>query len=115
VKQVVPDSPAAKAGLQAEDRIHSVGGIEVQDPTHLQSVIGRFFAGDKVEVVVQRGEEKKTLEAELIVPPPPPKPMPMPMPMPMKPMPGQEPKPSEPKPEEPKPMPPAPADEKPAM
>jgi serine protease Do len=102
VKQVVPDSPAAKAEIQAEDRIVSVGGIEIQDVTHLQSVIGRFFAGDKVEIVVQRGEEKKTLEAELVVPPPPPKPMPMPPPMP-----GQEPQPGEPKPDEPKPMPPA--------
>jgi serine protease Do len=99
IKQVVPDSPAAKAGLAAEDRIVSVGGIEIQDVTHLQTVIGRFFAGDKVEVVVQRGEEKKTLEAELAVPPPPPKPMPMAVPMPGEP---------------PKPMPPAPP-EKPAM
>jgi serine protease Do len=117
VKQVVPDSPAAKAGLQAEDRIHSVGGIEILDVTHLQSVIGRFYAGDKVEVVVQRGEEKKTFEAELIVPPPPPKPMPKPMPPPMpgqEPKPG-EPKPGEPKPGEPKPMPPAPTAEKAAM
>jgi serine protease Do len=118
VKQVVPDSPAAKAGLQAEDRIHSVGGIEILDVTHLQSVIGRFYAGDKVEVIVQRGEEKKTFEAELMVPPPPPKPMPMP-PMPA-PIPGQEPKPGEPKPgepkpDEPKPMPAAPTEEKPAM
>jgi serine protease Do len=103
VKQVVPDSPAAKAGLQAEDRIVSVGGTEIQDVTHLQSVIGRFFAGDKVEVIVQRGEEKKTFEAELVVPPPPPKPMPMPAPMP-----GEQPKPGDPKP-----MPPMP--EKPAM
>jgi serine protease Do len=115
VKEVVPDSPAAKGGIQTEDRIVSVGGIEVQDPAHLQSVIGRFFAGDKVEVVVQRGEEKKTLEAELIVPPPPPKPMPMPMPPMPAPMPGQEPKPGEPKPGEPKPKPPAPTEEKPAM
>jgi serine protease Do len=103
IKQVVPDSPAAKAGLAAEDRIVSVGGIEIQDVTHLQSVIGRFFAGDKVEVIVQRGEERKTFEAELAVAPPPPKPMPMPAPMPG----------SEPKPGEPKPMPPM--AEKPAM
>lgn len=93
IKEVQPDSPAAKAGLEKGDKILKVGGADVIDVTHLRSVIGRHFAGDKVEVVVRRGEEQKILTAELIVPPPPPKPMPMPpmpgerrpMPMPMKP------------------------------
>jgi serine protease Do len=100
-QEIVPDSPAAKADLKPEDRIVSVGDIEVQDATHLSSVIGRFLAGDKVSVVIQRGDEKKVLEVELAVrPAEPPKPMPMPPPMP-----GQEPKPGEPKPGEPRPMP----------
>jgi len=93
IKEVQPDSPAAKAGLEKGDKILQIGGADVIDVTHLRSVIGRHFAGDKVEIVIRRGEEQKTLTAELIVPPPPPKPMPMPpmpgerrpMPMPMKP------------------------------
>ena len=101
VKEVVPDSPAAKAGIEANDRIISVGGIEVEDMAHLPAVIGRFLAGDKVEVVIQRGEEKKTFAVELAVRPPTP-----PMPRPTPPMPGEEPKP--PQPGEPKPDPPKP-------
>jgi serine protease Do len=100
VKEVIPDSPAAKADLKPEDRILSVGGIEIQDVTHLSSVIGRFLAGDKVAVVIQRGEEQKTLEVELAVrPATPPKPMAKP---PTPPMPGDPPTPRPmPKPEKP--------------
>jgi serine protease Do len=105
VKQVVPDSPAAKAGIQAEDRIVSVGGVEVQDVTHLRTVIGRFYAGDKVEVVVQRGDDKKPVEAELAVAPPPPK-KPMPMPAPMPGAPPMPPKPGDPPPKPAEPAPP---------
>lgn len=82
VKQVVPDSPAAKAGLQAEDRILSVGGTQILDVAHLRTVLGRYFAGERVEVVLQRGDETKAVEVELAVAPPPPAPMPMPAPMP---------------------------------
>jgi len=106
IKEVVPDSPAAKADLKPEDRILSVGGIEIQDVTHLSSVIRRFLAGDKVAVVIQRGDEKKTLEVVLAVRPPAlPKPLGTP---PLPPMPGDKPKPGEP------PMPPLPKPEKPA-
>ena len=104
VKEVVPDSPAAKAGLKVGDRIVSVGGIEIQDAPHLAAVIRRFLAGDQVAVVIERDGEQKTLEAELAVRPPMP-PMPMPVPVPM-PMPGEPPKPpmpGEPKPGQPKP------------
>jgi serine protease Do len=98
VKEVVPDSPAAKADLKPDDRILSIGGIEIQDAAHLPAVIRRFMAGDKVAVVIERDGEQQTLEATLAVRPPmPPRPMPMPPPMP-----GQEPKPGDP------PMPPAP-------
>jgi serine protease Do len=116
IKEIVPDSPAAKADLKAEDRIVSVSGIEVQDAAHLSSVIGRFLAGDKVTVVIKRGGEKKTIEVELAIrPATPPKPAP-----PLPPMPGEQPKPGDkpppgdkPKPGEP-PMPPQPKPEKPA-
>ncbi len=99
IKEVVPDSPAAQAGLLPDDRIVSIGGIEIQDAKHLPSVIRRFLAGDKVAVEFERGGEQKTALVELAIrPPTPPRPVPMPPPMP-----GQEPKPDEPKPGEPKP------------
>lgn len=106
IKEVVPDSPAAKADLKPEDRILSVGGIEIQDVAQLTNVIRRFLAGDKVAVVILRGEEKKTFEVELAVrPATPPKPMAKP---PLPPMPGDKPKPGEP------PMPPMSKPERPA-
>jgi serine protease Do len=97
VKQVVAESPAARAGILTGDKLISVGGIEILDVPHLASLIRRFLAGDKVEVVVQRGDERKTLEAELAVPPPPP-PMPSPGPgeTPMPPKPGEQPRPAVP-------------------
>ena len=101
---VVPDSPAAKAGLTKDDKLISLDGTEIMDVTHLSSVIARYIAGDKVELVYQRGEEKKTITVELAVAPPPPPPM-RPMPMP--------PKDPEKKPEE-KPSEEKPKDEKPA-
>jgi serine protease Do len=94
IKEVVPDSPAAKAGLEKGDKILSVAGAEVIDVAQLRSLLGRHFAGDKVEVAVRRGEEQKTFTAELAVPPPPERPMPNPMLDPM----GKRPKPGEPRP-----------------
>jgi serine protease Do len=102
IKQVVPDSPAAKAGLAAGDQILRIGETSILDGAHLSTVIGRYYAGDKIAVVVKRGDEEKSLEAELAVPPPPPKPMPMPMAIPMPGgRPGEKPgeKPAEPSPE----------------
>ncbi|HUE74612.1 MAG TPA: trypsin-like peptidase domain-containing protein [Pirellulaceae bacterium] len=69
VQKVLPDSPANKAGLQTGDDIVSVGGARIINPGHLAIVIGRYVAGDKVEVVVLRGEEELTVSAELAVAP----------------------------------------------
>jgi serine protease Do len=71
VAEVLVDSPAAKAGLQVHDKLKSVGGTEILDPTHLASVIGRYVAGDDVEIVILRGEESMILHAQLSVAPPP--------------------------------------------
>lgn len=104
IKEIVPDSPAAKAGLEKGDKLISLGGAEIADPTHLISLVGRHLSGDKVEVVLKRGDETKTVEATLADAPPP---MPMVPPMPM-PMPAGEGKPPEKdkpadKPDQPKP------------
>jgi serine protease Do len=98
VQKVLPDSPAAKAGLQRGDDIVSVGGTRIIDPGHLAIVIGRYVAGDQVEVVVLRGAEELTLTAELAVVPAQAAPMPnrfrpsetppMPEPKPDQPMPA---------------------------
>ncbi|MDX1946261.1 MAG: trypsin-like peptidase domain-containing protein [Pirellulaceae bacterium] len=101
IKQVIPEFAAAKAGLLAGDQIISVGGTEILDVTHLASVIGRYYLGDKVEVLIERAKERKTIAVELGKAPPPPQP-PMPKPGDK----GNEP----PQPDRPKPAPPKPAE-----
>ena len=69
VQEVLADSPAAKVGLQKGDDIVAVDGTQIIDAGHLSIVIGRYVAGDKVEVAVLRGEEELTVTAELAVAP----------------------------------------------
>jgi serine protease Do len=70
IKKLVPDSPATKAGLAEKDRIIAVEGTEILDVTHLASVLHRYLAGDKIEIRIGRGDESKTVAAQLAAPPP---------------------------------------------
>jgi serine protease Do len=70
IKKVVADSPAAKAGLAEGDKIVIAGGTDIIDAAHLATVIHGYLAGDKLEITVLRGDERKSLTAELVAPPP---------------------------------------------
>jgi serine protease Do len=70
VKEVLVDSPAAKAGLKIGDKLLKLGDTEVLDVPHLATVIHRYLAGDKVEVVLQRDDKRHTLTVEFAPPPP---------------------------------------------
>lgn len=65
VRFVFPDSPAAKSGLLARDRIIRVGDEEVEDAAMLLDRIGRRRPGEKVALVWQRGGDEKTSEVTL--------------------------------------------------
>jgi serine protease Do len=52
---VLPNSPAEKAGLQAEDIILSVNGTKVDATNALSTLIGNYAVGDTVKLKVQRG------------------------------------------------------------
>ncbi|MGH8443152.1 MAG: DegQ family serine endoprotease, partial [Nevskiaceae bacterium] len=54
ITQVVPDSPAAKAGLQPEDIVLEADGREVRDFDQLRNQIGLRKVGDKVDLKVLR-------------------------------------------------------------
>lgn len=95
--ELVAGGPAAKAGLKKGDRLISLGGAEVVDVTQLVSLIQRHVAGDKVEVVVRRGEKEEKVTVELGVAPPPQKPQP--------PQPPGKAKPNPPQPQPPRPDP----------
>ena len=65
------NSPAASAGLQPGDRIREVNGRAVERQSEFRHVIGPLYAGDSIEMSIERGDEKLELAAKLtdIIPP----------------------------------------------
>jgi len=63
VQEVIADSPADKAGLQAEDIITKMGGVAIdgQDEAALAREIGRHRVGERVEVELWRDGDTRTL------------------------------------------------------
>lgn len=61
----VEGSGAAGAGIQAGDRLTSLGGSMVDDLDGLRAVLERYSVGDTVEVTVQRGDQSLDLLVEL--------------------------------------------------
>ena len=55
------DSPAAKAGLKAGDRIVKMGGHEVKNVYDYTYALGEMKAGQEYEVEIVRGSERLTL------------------------------------------------------
>jgi Do/DeqQ family serine protease len=54
ITQVVPGSPADKAGLKPEDIILEANGREVRDFAHLRNLVGLMKVGDRIEFKVWR-------------------------------------------------------------
>jgi C-terminal processing protease CtpA/Prc len=57
ISQVIPNEPAAKAGLQPNDVILAVNKTPITSYASLARVIKGFKPGDQVPVQVQRGEQ----------------------------------------------------------
>jgi Do/DeqQ family serine protease len=62
VSRIYPDSPAAKAGLLANDVIVSFDGTPVEDYHHLQRLSADADVGKTVKLEVIRRKERKTFE-----------------------------------------------------
>ena len=62
VSRIYPDSPAAKAGLVANDVIVSFDGTPVEDYHHLQRLSADADVGKTVKLDVIRKKERKTFE-----------------------------------------------------
>jgi S1-C subfamily serine protease len=62
---VEPASPAARAGLKAEDIILEVNGKRIDQDNPLGNLIGRLSVGQTVTLTVHRGGETLTLRATL--------------------------------------------------
>ncbi|MDQ3041917.1 MAG: M20/M25/M40 family metallo-hydrolase, partial [Acidobacteriota bacterium] len=56
------DSPAAKAGLKAGDKVVKLAGRDVRNATDYTFVLGEMKAGVEYEVEIARGVEKMTLK-----------------------------------------------------
>jgi len=65
VVRVVPDSPAAKAGLQEEDVIVELGDEPIRNTGELSKFLIAHPPGDTVTVVYFRGSEKRTTQVTL--------------------------------------------------
>eukprot|EP01155_Anaeramoeba_flamelloides_P031190 Anaeramoba_flamelloidesa88505_21.p1 GENE.a88505_21~~a88505_21.p1 ORF type:complete len:469 (+),score=58.95 a88505_21:198-1604(+) len=65
VAKVMPDSPAAAAGLQEGDIILSFNDHDVVLSSDLPPLVGRIKPGDSAEVEVIRDGRKKTLEVTI--------------------------------------------------
>ncbi len=62
---VIPNSPAAKAGLKAEDIILELNGEKITSDKPLGLLIQKYNIGDTVTLKVRRGEEILELKATL--------------------------------------------------
>lgn len=65
VTEVVPDSPAAKAGLKRDDVITAVDDRPVKTPADLRDSIQKAGAGKEVALRVLRGKEQLSVKATL--------------------------------------------------
>ena len=63
VEMVLPDSPAAAAGLKAKDVILQVDGLPIRSENHLINLISTFPAGQKIRLQVWRDRQAATIEA----------------------------------------------------
>lgn len=61
ITRVVPKSPAAKAGLKAEDIILSANGKEIENFAQLRNIVGLLRVGDKVDLKILRGGKPQTV------------------------------------------------------
>lgn len=61
----IPNSPAAKAGLKAEDRIIEVDGAPIDLLSQLYQQIRPKYSGETAHVVAMRGDERLEFDVEL--------------------------------------------------
>lgn len=61
VAQVVPDSPASKAGIKQEDIILEANGKTLRDFSQLRNIVGLLRVGDKVDLKVLRDGKPRNI------------------------------------------------------
>jgi serine protease Do len=66
VAEVLPGSPAAKAGLRVGDKVVEIDGVPLGNREDLLVELARKRPGDRVEVVVRRGRRDFTLKVNTV-------------------------------------------------
>ncbi len=54
----LPNSPARSAGLESGDTIVQINGKQVERQVHLKHLLGPLYAGDKIQLVVERNGQR---------------------------------------------------------
>jgi C-terminal processing protease CtpA/Prc len=75
VRSVSEDSPAEKAGIKEDDIVIEFNGKPIADSDDLVKAVGGAKAGETVDVIVMRKDDKKSLKATLAEAPAPPEPI----------------------------------------
>jgi S1-C subfamily serine protease len=65
VTEVLPGGPAERAGIQAGDVVVKIGKTEIKSESDLRNAVGRSKPGDKIDVVIKRGEKEQTIQVTL--------------------------------------------------
>jgi serine protease Do len=63
IETVFPDTPAASAGLRAQDVVLEVDGVAIRNESHLINVIAALSVGQRVRLQVWRDRKTHALEA----------------------------------------------------
>jgi len=65
LSSVVPDSPAAQAGLKVGDIVTAINGRPVRGSAELRAQLGVIPAGESVDLRVQRGPESQQMRLQI--------------------------------------------------
>jgi S1-C subfamily serine protease len=68
LSDVIPDGPAAKAGLKGGDRIVALGAVEIRNLNDLMFVLQAAKPGEAVKVTIMRDGKRLVLDATYGVP-----------------------------------------------
>lgn len=65
IEKVMPDSAAERAGIQAGDTVLKINGKDIKGRQNLIETVRNYMPGERIEVVVKRGEKEMTLTVTL--------------------------------------------------
>lgn len=65
IRRVMPDSPAEKAGLAAGNVVVQIGNVAIRDTKSMIEEVGRYRAGNTLQVRIRSANEEQDVEIEL--------------------------------------------------